>query len=382
MPSGHDRRGIFASRDDSPKTMTYAPPLERDRLSERAQEQPCRRQRGEATSQRTVPAPQGQYHAYTPHYAQVSQYAGVDSAASRNNIVEHMTSVQYSTVIKARRSNHIVDDAVHRGLVAPESPREAPQNSIQATQAKLLSERRSSYFAGCVPVDSYHPSAQHRDGRDRTPQHLTVPGQYDPADPSHPLQSRHRPHNKPLPPPPPLRQVMSPHEGLRITNPDPMVPVPLCPDDHQTGIAGQNELWFGNGVPNLYRSSLADATFQTPPLYPTRSSTQVYFELPSGMHSIPNLESPDNREEEQAHHQDAAQSDDGPPVLPDMGPIMTDPLLQVDVDQQEPAVTWYDHFREIRTWDFDETMEARYRMMMGSNSVSDKTERKDYKIVS
>jgi hypothetical protein len=45
-------------------------------------------------------------------------------------------------------------------------------------------------------------------------------------------------------------------------------------------------------------------------------------------------------------------------------------VFEINGEQQRPHAMWYDHFRESRTWDFDETMEARYKVITGSGPAS------------
>jgi hypothetical protein len=165
-------------------------------------------------------------------------------------------------------------------------------------------------------------------------------------------------------------------ERWRITNPDLVVPVPLCPKDHQTEILGHNELFFGDAAlasppPEDFEGCHPPPTIhQTPQVYPTRLGTSIYCGMYSGLQSLPELDATNSLEDEQGHHRGTLGFEAGLPVLPEIESVMAGSVFEINGEQQRPHAMWYDHFRESRTWDFDETMEARYKVITGSGPAS------------
>lgn len=271
----------------------------------------------------------------------------------------------------------MVNGIVYAGSVFPEPPGEPSRIHDEEARETLMSDLASSYFVGCVLSDSVPPLAQHRNDHQQTSRHLAMPGQHHNLSSFRPSQLPQRPHNKPLPPPPPIWEVTSPgEERWRITNPDSVVPVPLCPKGHQIETLGQNELFFGDAalvspLPESFEGGHLPPTIpQTPQVYPTHLGASVHYGIYSGLQSLSELDATSSPEEEQGHRRGILEFERGLPVLPEIESVMTESMFEINGGQQRPHATWYDHFRGARTWDFDETMEARYKTITGSGSAS------------
>lgn len=415
MPTEEKRPGMLAFRSERrPQNKpTNAQGPTRDRSTAQNQkEQPhrCQHQSSMKELQQVALHPQGQYKAWVSYPVRSLPLVGLPvppdddnnptSTVHQSYVFQPTVSPQHQAAKNTRRKTQIIDGVVYAGSAVPKSTAEPSHSLPGDLRRDLLIDRSTSYFVGCKPIHAEPTVTLHQNHEQkRVPpippaqQHTRVLSRkpanalYQCGPISNPASAhlRRPQREKSLPPSPLMTEALPPVETAWLHGSSDLVgpnTVLLCPFGHQTTKLEHCELYFGDATATPPQPAELGASHSPPEISHTTQahsgnlSASIFFDIDSKMHPVRELEHDNHVDEEQNIVRIPAVSYEGPPVLPEITLVTIESLFEdpdnmanATDEQQRSVAKWYDHYRGLRTWQFDHEKEAAGRKMGGSGTV-------------